>query len=499
VLDGEEGGMRDDRGSLPFALLLTLMSVSATSLLLPVVVNEFQATRLEIQRDDAVNAAQAGLDVALAHLRASRDLDGDDDSELGELPCGSLAGAVSSAPGAATYEVTITYWLPDGTQTTGCPAATPASARLRSTGTDDGVVRVLRATYTMQTNNQNIGGGLVRVFHPASATNDLCLDAGSGNPANNTAVRMQVCDANSVAQRFVYTTSLTLKLVSSVTTGNPNGMCLYAATPQALADIVRFQACATPVPARQMWSMNGSANFEGTNNGSDLNGNCFNVQSPDVPGSLVILGRSPNCFGGYNNRQSFSPDASVGAGAAGIGNRQLVNYNQFGRCLDVTEGNVNYSYMISWPCKQEPNPANLDWNQLWQTPAVSVDANGVERSSPGLITTTSSSRYCLRSPGSTTAGAYVTVTSCPSATSQAALQWTVYRATGDYTTAYRIIDSWGNCLAATDQQDTPPDLYPNGNLISKIVVRACTSSTLQKWNAPPGLAEDIPVKDIYEE
>jgi hypothetical protein len=317
---------------------------------------------------------------------------------------------------------------------------------------------------------------------------------------------MDVCDVTSIDQRFTYTSDLTLVLVSSMTTANPRGMCLDVATPQLLSAVVRFQSCLAPsalpaVRARQMWSINTSSNFEGTNNGLTLNDLCFNVQNPDVPGSLVILGSrlvGARCGGGYDNRQSFSPEATVGAGAAGIGNRQLVNYSQFGRCLDVTEQNINFQYMISWPCKQEPNPANLDWNQLWTTPVVPV---GAPNSLPGEISVQPSTGgpYCLRSPGSPDPAWHVVLQACPGSGIVAHLQWTVYRDTGDYATSYRIVDYEGYCLQPTDPDAVPPDLYPSGYLISKLVVAVCSSSTLQKWNAPPGLLDGIPVKDIYEE
>jgi hypothetical protein len=511
-------GRRDERGSLTFAMLLTLLAVSASTLLLPIIVNEFEATRVEVRRDNALNAAQAGLDVALAHIRSARDTDGDGDEELAELCIPTLRGDVVTAGGTAGYVADITYVLPDATTVTGCPPRTPVTAELRSVGTSDGVNRTLRETYTLQTNNQNIAGGLIRVFRTATSVNDMCLDAGSGNPIANTPVRMEVCDAENVAQRFGYTGAepftstlpltgpLAIVLMSSVTLANPNGMCLYVNTPQGLNDTVRFQQCLPPsatslVRAKQMWSINTSSNFEGTDLGVTLNGYCFNVQNPDVPGSLVILGRSPNCQGSPNNRNGFSPDASVGAGAAGADNGQLVNYDQFGRCLDVTELNVNYFYMISWPCKQTPNPANLDWNQLWALPDIDADADGVAGRETGAITVqpTTGQRYCLRSPGSTDPSWHVVLQACPGATNAPHLQWTVYGDTGVYATSYRIVDYQGYCLQPTDPDEIPPDLYPSGNEISKIVVRECSSSTLQKWNAPPGQLEALPVTDIYEE
>jgi hypothetical protein len=117
--------LADDAGSLAFAMLLTLIAVSMTALMLPVVVGEFRATRIQMHRDDSLNAAQAGLDVALGRIRSVRDVNGDGTADIGELPCGTLRGTVAGVADAAAYEVTITYNVPDAagvvTPTVGCP------------------------------------------------------------------------------------------------------------------------------------------------------------------------------------------------------------------------------------------------------------------------------------------------------------------------------------------------------------------------------------------
>ena len=116
----------------------------------------------------------------------------------------------------------------------------------------------------------------------------------------------------------------------------------------------------------------------GTSDGKTMDGYCLNLQSPNVDPSSVILLNGTGCNQGYNNKQTFQPDAATGAGAAGIGVTvpgkpvgQLVNFEQFGRCVDVTEKNAAYAYLIAWPCKQAPDKANLDWNQTWELPPAS--------------------------------------------------------------------------------------------------------------------------------
>lgn len=513
-LPGPRLGRGDDTGSLVIAMLLTLVGVLLSALMLPIVVGQIESTRDENRQTHALNAAQAGLDVALGHVRAAND--GAGAGVLAELPCGPLTGGLANAS-TARYQVTIDYFAVDpqgrsdswiAANRISCLAGSgtfsvPNYALFRSEGTNSATGsfssvprRSLRATYTFQTTNQNVAGGLVHVYRTSTST-DLCLDAGSGAPAAGTNVQMQPCSSGSVRQKFAYNTNLTLVLVASKTAAMPLGMCLDAgATPHATGRVVQFQPCASTTSPRQQWSINDSANFEGTANGISLDGYCFNVQTPNTAGSFVILATGSGCHGGYNNIQTFSPDASVGAGAAGAAVGQLVNFDQFGRCLDVTEQNVGYSYLISWPCKQAPNQANVTWNQKWTVPTPS----GTTASGTGRITTSPTvvTPYCLRSPGSTAAGQYVTVALCPVGSTPQNMTWTAFGDTGTYATSYRIVDGYGNCLAPTDPDATPADLYPSGQQISKIVVAPCTGSTLQKWNAPPNLQQSTPLKDIGE-
>jgi hypothetical protein len=505
----------DDSGSLVFALLLTLVGVSVSALLMPVVIRQLSSTRDSVQRVHELGAAQAGIDVALAHIRAAND--GAGNGVLGDLPCGPYTGTVT-AGGTERYQVTIDYFATDPAGksaswlaaneitclTGGGTYSVPGYALLRSTGTDQatgafGTVssRTLQGTYTFQTTNQNIAGGLVHVSKTATST-DLCLDAGSGSPAAGTNVRMQPCSSGSSKQTFAYLSNLNLVLVSSKTTAMPLGMCLDAGSPHAVGSAVKLQQCASTTQPKQQWSYNDSTNFEGTSDGSTLDGYCIDVQSPNTAGSFVVLGSiaSGGCrSGGYDNIQTWSPDAAVGAGAAGASSGQLVNFSEFGRCLDVTEQTVSYAYLIAWPCKQAPNAANVLWNQKWALPTIAATAS----SGTGRITTNpSGGLYCLQSPGTTAAGSYVKLAACPVGSTPANLTWTVYTDTGSYPTSYRIVDSYGYCLAPTDPSAASPDFYANGHSISKSIVTTCSGSTLQKWNAPPNLLQSLPLKDIGE-
>lgn len=509
---GDSGG---DSGVLTLAMMLIVVGMMASALMLPTVLQQVNDTRETARRVHALHAAQAGLDVGIGHLRLAVDSAGN--GVLALLPCGPLSGTVSAA-GTERYQVGIDYFGtdPQGQSDTwiaanrltclagGGTLVTPSFALLRAQGTDAatgafGTVysRTLSGTYTFETTNQNIVGGLIHVYKTATST-DLCLDAGSTSPAAGTSVQMQPCATGSSRQKFAYNNNLTLVLVASKTTSLPLGMCLDAGTPQATGKVVKFQPCATTTKPQQQWSINDSSNFEGTADGTTLDGLCFNVQNPNVAGSFVILGATSasTCRKGYDNIETFQAEASVGAGAAGGSAGQLVDFQEFGRCLDVTEQNYNYAYLILWPCKQAPNPALVTWNQKWALPAI---ATGNTSATGRIYTSPSPGPYCLRSPLSTAASQYVMVVACPTSGALPLNQtWTVYADTGVYATSYRIMDSAGYCLAPTDPAASPGDFYPNGQQISKSVVAVCDGSKLLKWNAPPNILDALALKDLTE-
>jgi Tfp pilus assembly protein PilX len=503
----------DDTGSLTLVMLMTLVGSTLSALLLPIALNQLRSTSNEIHRAHALNAAQVGLDVALAAIRAAND--GAGAGVRAALPCGPLTGQMGVGS-TASYQVTVDYlavdpqgqsdnWLTANRLPCGAgsgPSSTPAYAALRSQGTDQPAAspsalasRSLRATYMFRTTNQSIPGGLIRAYK-TSASIDLCLDAGSGSPASGTNLWMQACSTGSVRQKFAYNPNLTLVLIASKTPSAPLGMCLEAAAPHAVGRNVLFRPCAATTTPAQQWIYNDYANFEGTADGRTADGFCINVRSPNTAGSLVVLGSAASltCRRAYDNVETFTPEPAVGTGAAGAPARQLVNFNQYARCLEATEQNVNSPYLIDRPCRQAPDPSNVPWEQRWALPAL-----GGAASATGLITTTApTGLYCMQSPGTTAAGQYVRVAACVPGVTPQNMRWTVFGETGSYPTSYRIQDGYGYCLSPTDPAAAPPDLHPNGVLISKMVVAVCSGSTMQKWNAPPNILQSLPLKDITE-
>jgi hypothetical protein len=509
--------LKDDRGSLPMALLVITIGLSLSAMLMPVVVRQISTTRTTVDRNSQLNAAQVGLDVMMARVRAAaEDTQKGVSGLLENLPPCALKGnaGATSAGESLPWDVTIEYYRYDDLDDQGnpkpmkCPLEhVPDYATVTSKGSSEKGTRTLVAKYVFSTNNTNIPGGAIRI--DTSTVGMLCLDAGLAKvPPSGTKVKMQICNGSS-GQQFGYTAELFLKLINSEE-GGSNGMCLNPGTSRnAGASIyVTLQPCPLPenIDPQQctaknncqyeaQWSLDGNSRFASTDVKKQITENyCMTVQSPNTVGSSVILNKG---CGGDGTNVTWRSDPSVGAGMAGDATNQLVNYSQFSRCLDVTNKEPARTYMIAWFCKQAPDK-NIDWNQMWYHTAPVAPASSKTDIITILLNKNTSSRYCLKSPLSTASNVYVTVVSCPpgSDTSAKELQWTIYHNTGAYATSYRIQDNKGYCLTPTDLNATPKDTHSDGT--SKVKVAVCSSSELQKWNAPANLKQPTPLTDLRE-
>lgn len=494
---------RADDGSMPLALLLILVSVTLSGLMTPMVLTQLNATATDIRRVRALHAAQAGLDIAMAYIRSARTSEGA--GMLTGLPCGPFEGRVGGGTAAAArntaqYRVTIVYWVDDPRTTTNAtplrcfgngPERTPRFALLTAEGTDTGTVssgtrakRTLTATYVFSLTNANIPGGLIRLYRSGVGP-DLCLAAESGQPAVNSRLYVRTCNSADPAQIWIYTEKLLIMLAATRTTTNSYEMCVELEEQIAGRNALARRCIAAGVKEQQ-WSFNDSAYLRGTTDGVNPNGLCLSVPSAGTTNGSQVFGR--NCADAGMNR-TWAPEATVGAGAASGTTGQVVNFSQFGRCLDVTDQQVSRPFLIVWPCKQAPNPTNVAWNQRWTLPVPVKPNPGV-----GKITTKPNTTYCLNSPRSTEPFKYVTVVPCPSGSTDATT-WYVYGQTDNYATSYIVTDHWGNCLAPTDPA---VDKFSGGQNVSKVVVAKCDGSIFQKWNAPPNVQLLFPLKDINE-
>jgi hypothetical protein len=242
------------------------------------------------------------------------------------------------------------------------------------------------------------------------------------------------------------------------------------------------------------------------------------MATPSVlPGGAIVLKNGGACGTANAFGQSFVPDQSAGAGAAGAKTGQLVNNGEIGRCLDLTNEDPAGTWatkkgeqpaLISYPCKQAFD-SNVYWNHKWYGPIPSADLGPDKLFSqtlqPGKYSSTgqvyvkqpsggSYKLWCLNSPGP--GGGRVWVAQC--STGGANLLWTVYDAAPSTAESYRIVDSYGNCLEAAGARGAAY-VFGKSSLgtISYVISAPCTAEEEQKWNAPasqhPG-----PLKAISE-
>jgi hypothetical protein len=523
---------QDDSGSLSLAVLLTTVGLGLSVVLATIMAAQLRSTRVDVQRVEALNAATSGIAVTLSHIRSAVTSAGEGSRSL--LPCGPLAGPLSGGS-TASYTVTIHYLTgkpPSGdlayaaanrlSCTPGLgPATMPNFALLESTGIGraNGPRRMLMATYTFQTlSNSNIAGGLIRAYG-SSGAQQLCMAARTAPSAGGVQLVTRTCNGADPLQIFSYEKNLNLVLVSSRTPARPGGMCVDGGpTPTDLAP-VRLQPCAATTVPSQQWGHNDFSAFQGTSNGTDLNNFCLIASVPGSASDIVLgdktrhpaTGAGAACDGDvYSAKKTFFPDATVGTGAAGPQTGQLVNNDQFGRCVDVTGNRVATPFLVVFPCKQSPDGMVL-WNQKWTVPPI---ADGAAGSAGGPIYTDSTETrpdrgvsagksFCLTSPGSTAPYQYVVVTECTATTTAPSMMWTLRPDTGSLTSSYRIESTYGApagsayCLTPTDPSAPSPDLWTGYGVNSKLVVAACSGDDLQKWNVPPSLLGGT-LRDVVE-
>lgn len=521
----------DERGSLAMAMMAVLVGATLGALILPMVISQNQSTRFDITRVHSLHAAQTGADVLLGKIRSStKTVNGTALGDPSTLPCG-LSG---NANDGGTYTVTVTYWrdspLAGGspmacrpgfgtyaTDSEGAPVSTPRYAVITSTGRDGTVDsgsrgRTIVSTFSLRTDDTNIPGGLIRLFPNSGSTDKWCMDAGSPVPAVNTQLKLGVCSSLTpplAQQVFAYRVDLSIQLVSSVTTTNPNGLCIDTPTttpitPHAANQKVVLNKCAvvtagkcpsttTCSPYYQQWSINDNAHLEGAKASPlDTDGFCVNAPSQTGTTPLPPLTVSPCVGDKTSGSQAWVPSPTVGAGMAGTGagNDQLVNFRQFGKCLDIPVNGTSLAVLQLFSCKQNPDPTKVSPNQTFTpTPRPALTAG------PTTVLFKTIGTNCLRSPQTTADGVnQVSAASCPGSLSEGSVwAWTVYQtkdAAGDdlpYSKKFTIVDGRGYCLSVGRDDDLRKGDDGQPTLYNKAVVNPCDGSTAQKWNAAASL------------
>lgn len=531
--------LRDERGSLPMLMMVILVGVVLSTFMVSVVVSQTTSTRFSTSREQSLNAAQAGIDVALARIRASTSTGaaGTPGTPAG-LPCwthrnnaaysGSVvSGATGNQVGSGSYSVFVDYYTTDpviggldpvanpnatmvcspgyGTFDPATGQPTPSFALITSTGTvaaggtgGTSAGRTLVSTYVFRVDNRNISGGLLRLY-PANvvpANPAVCLQAATStpNPATATPVTLAACSTTkppAPQQVFAYRTDLTIQLVSSVVPANPDGVCLDGGNPLADANPVVLRKCNPLDPGGdifsnsywwQQWSFDDNGHFRGSTSTSRTTaalGNFCLAGAAQTAGTVLRLA---GCTGGIDDQsQAWIPSPDVGAGAAtqprgAPETRQYVNFGEFGRCMDVTDQNTGIDHFILYPCKQNPAPNAVAWNQVFTTFPLTATYGQ-------LRTVTGGKTWCVTSPG--TLGDYVRLYECTTTDATLAPRQRWVQNDGNnalpYSAKFTLVDAKGYCLGLTVPVAPKP--------WSTLDVETCDGSREQKWNATADLTE----------
>ncbi|MBV9820871.1 MAG: RICIN domain-containing protein [Actinobacteria bacterium] len=524
-------GPESERGSLPMAMLVMLVGIGLSAAFAPMAINQRKATTFDMARVHALNAAQAGMDVTVGKIRAAIGNQGGDPSKL---PCTVSADQSTAIPvtgvvgtGTASYSVLLQYYVSDpvahpaavpmrcvsgyGTYDTASGSVVPSYVKLTSTGTDGSSAnggtqgRTLTAVYSFDVDNSNISGGIIRSY-PASADGaaQWCLDVGSGTPtAGVTQVSLQTCSTSFPAdpqQVFAYRTDLTLQLTTSIGTvvngvTYRNGLCIDDATfnsgstaPASGTTLVLKQCGALGSPVwSQQWSFDDHSSLQAptssTAGNGTLSGLCMTVTS-HAAGVPVKLAACDNVL--TSPTDAWIPSPAVGAGAAtSPTSNQWINFQQFGRCINVPNNDPNALYIIAPGCKQNPRQASVSANQKFY----------YDTTRKWFYVTLSGTNWCLYSSNTayaanSTVGRILATrcTSPASGISAGQLQWTRTTPATDptlsYSQQYRFIDTTGLCMSLATMPSVPGDTY--GSTFSvwpKLVTATCDLSTLQQWNA----------------
>lgn len=497
-----DGSTRESGSAMLMSVMFTVFAGGIMLVLLSVLLSQMQSIQLAQKTTRTGYTAQAGIQAALSVLRSNTQVVGigasakeyGDPTKLPETLTGTADGDDDST---LEYSVRIQYYTQDPTNRDDAwlsanalphplsadPASQPKYALIVSSGADTAVPgldesvgdRTVTALYTFTTTNANVAGGLIRTPDAAS-----CLMAGSATVGSTiTTAPINSCTDDAL-NLWIYDTDYRLKLASTTVGGA--ALCITGQKwvptltgTNNSTENATLQPCAGNASAfgNQLWSWDDPGSWQGQTRGNTLRTNRW----LSVNGTTVVDGTA--------KRSSFDPMPSVGAGAASASTSQLVNYQEFGRCLDVANNRISSGYLIAYPCKQDPTGtgAAVNWNHKWY---YSEPASPDVTSAPQAIWVRENEirPHCLAAR-SGSGNTQVHATPCATPTIPASLntQQRFIRNgdTQDTLTSYTIQFAADTSLCLTA---VPQPAAVGAINWSRIHLMACNGSSAQKWNAP---------------
>ena len=529
------------------AILFMIVMAGLGTIIVSTVLGQVKPTYADQKQTETVYAAQAGIQATLSLFRNAvlissgvPQVDITTGATIGDpkkLPCSVMGDTNPVAGDGVQYTVSIRYYDVDPTfqtptwQTTtslatgdqlACSTTTGVAsttghpvkyALLNSVGSAPAMPgstnasvgnRSIGAVYQFQVSTVNIIGGRIFDYNDANA---YCLSAVSAAPGSFVqflpASQCAASTANDTLQLWSYYNDYEIKLASSTYNGAA-GLCITgppAAGSSNPQNVVLKTCISSPDASRwnQLWSWVGGNTWQGQTltPAATAGPSAWALDTGYASGTNLtnkfLQVRNNGTVGG------FSPTTQVGAGNAGFNTDEIVNYQEFGRCMDDTDVDVNKAFMISYPCKQDPTSggANLEWNQkfYYGEPAstattagpqqINVTANSDATKTP---LTDRADTYCLVTvdgAGNVTTtpanNALVKLTPCASKTVN--LQWTRVYNTGDYGSSYKFTTYGGTLCLQVD----PTRAYFGWSYLD---VATCDPASLaQKWNAPAAFVQ----------
>lgn len=521
----------DEQGSLILVMLLIMFMSIVIITVTTTAFGQLDLSNGASSRNSSLQAALAGVQAAVGEIRAaSTDNTYVDPSAL---PCSAVTGSTSGSI-TTTYSASIQYYeettsgsttevscltgsgpqvasgdyLEQAVITSCAPSGTcPTNG---TPGTNASWRRVV-STYTFETSNVNIPGGLIYDY----GESDCLLAQKNGSTWQLYATTSCTAgNANYDEELFQYTSTWNLAIdLSDVE------YCVVDPNVLAAPAVTLSPCSGNTTNSSYQWGINDSGDLQDVvsggsgNPGSYLLDDPIGGQAPASGGSLTsAMTTVSSSSGGFSDDWSweFSPTVGSGGAAPSAGSTfgptdQLVNYEQFGLCMDVTNQSVSSTYLIDYDCKQFPDTTTYPtWNQRWCFDQISTNAGGIPE---GLLYTPDGSTscsggtpYCAKSPlspsnGTSNDSAWVVVTSSSCTLNQALsyygtnspliwVDWGGNTTDSDYT--YTYTDTDGYCLEADTANQQDPG---GGATFATIEVASCNGAYAEKWNAPASLGE----------